>query len=195
MSQYIPDELALVRATVHEADKLVELLSDEAEDHSQTLARILSILEQQEAGVDLLIELRAKLEANGAYYAERAKAYKKYASSMANALAFTNDSILKLHEAGEIPNRLEGSAESLCIQTNPIRIECLVDTTNVEQMDYLVKEYPHIFKMAVNVTYSYDSAYVKANQNRPEVRKYFTFPQSKHIRVRRSTNPMALPKG
>jgi len=195
MSQYIPNELALVRATVHEADKLVELLSDEAEDNSQTLARILSILEQQEAGVDLLIELRAKLEANGAYYAERAKAYKKYASSMANALVFTNDSILKLHECGEIPNRLEGSAESLCIQVNPVKVECLMDTTNIEQMEFLTKEYPLIFKKVVSVTYSYDSDYVKANQNKLEVQNYFNFPQGKHIRVKRSTNPKALPKG
>ena len=189
MSQYIPDELALVRATVHEADKLVELLSDEAEDNSQTLARILSILEQQEAGVDLLIELRAKLEANGAYYAERSKVYEKYAASMASALIFTNDSILKLHEAGEIPSRLEGSAESLCIQVNPVKVKCLVDTTNAEQMEFLVKEHPHIFKKVVSVKYCYDSNYVKANQDKPEVHKYFNFTQGKHIRVKRSTNP------
>lgn len=193
--QYIPNELALVRATAHQADELVDLLGDENADQSHLLEQIQAVLKANEAGVDLLIELRNKLEANGNFYAERAKAYRAYASSMADALVFVNNSIINLHDCGKVPNRLEGSAEALCIQNNPVKVECLVDTTNTEQMEYLCIEYPHIFKKAVMVSYSYDSAYVKANQDKPEVHKYFNFTQGKHVRVRRSTTPKPLPKG
>ena len=193
--QHIPNELALVRSTIHQADELVELLGDENTDQSQLLDQIHSILEQQQAGVDLLIELRNKLEANGEFYNERAKAYRTYAAQMARALSFVNESIINLHEAGEISNRLEGSAESLCIQNNPIKVECLVDTNDTEQMEYLCIEYPHIFTKETTVTYSFNRDYVKSNQDKPEVHKYFNFTQGKHIRVRRSQNPKTLLRG
>lgn len=193
MTQYIPNELALVRSTIHQADELVEMLGDENTDNSQLLSQLQSILETQEAGVDLLIELRRKLESNAEFYRERAKAIKEYAQSMERAKSFVDESIIALSD--ELGNRLEGSAEAICIQNNPIKVECLVDTTDAEQMEYLCIEYPHIFKKKVVVEYSYDSAYVKANQDKSEVHKYFNFTQGKHIRVRRSTKPKSLPKG
>ena len=192
--QYVPNELALVRSTIHQADELVELLGDEDTDQSQLLNQIHSILEQQQAGVDLLIELRNKLEANGEFYNERAKAYRAYAAQMARALSFVNESIINLYEAGEIPNRLEGSAESLCIQNSPIKVECLVDTNDTEQMEYLCVEYPHIFTKEITVTYSFNREYVKSNQDKTEVHKYFNFTQGKHIRVRRAQSPKNLPQ-
>jgi len=194
MPQYI-HELALVRSTIHQADELVELLSDEDTDQSQLLNQIHYILEQNQAGVDLLIELRNKLEANSVFYNERAEAYREFSTQMAGALSFVNESILELYEVGEIPNRLEGSAESLCIQNNPVKAQPLFDISDSEEMERLCAEYPHIFKKKVIVEYSYDSAYVKANQDKPEVHKYFNFTQGKHIRVRRSQNPKSLPKG
>ena len=193
MTQYIPNELALVRATAHQADELVDLLGDENTDQSQLLNQLQSILETQEAGVDLLIELRKRLDSNAEFYKERAKAIKEYAQSMERAKSFVDESIIALSD--ELGTRLEGSAEAICIQNNPIKVECLVDTTDSEQMEYLCIEYPHIFKKQVVVAYSYDSAYVKANQDKPEVFKYFNFTQGKHIRVRRSTTPKSLPKG
>jgi hypothetical protein len=186
MPQYIPNELALVRSTIHQADELVELLSDEDTDQSQLLNQIHSILEQNQAGVDLLIELRNKLEANSVFYNERAKAYREFSTQMAGALSFVNESILELYEV---------SAESLCIQNNPVKAQPLFDISDSEEMERLCAEYPHIFKKKVIVEYSYDSAYVKANQDKPEVHKYFNFTQGKHIRVRRSQNPKSLPKG
>lgn len=194
--QYIPNELALVRSTIHQADELVELLGDESTDQSQLLNQLQSILETQEAGVDLLIELRKRLDSNAEFYKERAKAIKEYAQSMERAKSFVDESIIALSD--ELGNRLEGSAESLCIQNNPVKVECLIEVNNpdeAEEMDFLCKEYPHIFKKKVVVEYSYDSAYVKANQDKPEVHKYFNFTQGKHIRVRRSTAPKSLPKG
>ena len=193
MNKYIPNELALVRATAHQADELVEMLGDENTDHSQLLSQLQSILETQEAGVDLLIELRKRLESNAEFYKERAKAIKEYAQSMERAKSFVDESIIAL--SNELGNRLEGSAEAICIQNNPVKVECLIDITDVEQMEYLCIEYPHIFKKKVVVEYSYDSAYVKANQDKSEVHKYFNFTQGKHIRVRRSTKPKSLPKG
>lgn len=192
MTQYIPNELALVRSTAHQADELVEMLGDEDADQSQLLNQLQSILETQEAGVDLLIELRKRLESNAEFYKERAKAIKEYAQSMERAKSFVDKSIIAL--SNELGNRLEGSVEALCIQNNPVKVECLVDITDAEQMEYLCIEYPHIFKKQVVVEYSYDSAYVKANQDKSEVFKYFDFTQGKHIRVRRSNNPKSLPK-
>lgn len=194
MTQYIPNELALVRSTIHQADELVELLGDEDTDQSQLLDQIHSILEQQQAGVDLLIELRNKLEANGEFYNERAKAYRAYAAQMARALSFVNESIINLHEAGEIPSRLEGSAESLCIQRNPVKVECHVNLEDSDDMEVLCKAFPNIFKATTVTTYSYDSAYVKANPTDIGISDYFTFTQGKHIRVRRSHSPKALPQ-
>ena len=193
MTQYIPNELALVRATAHQADELVDLLGDENTDQSQLLSQLQSILETQEAGVDLLIELRKRLDFNAEFYKERARAIREYSLSMERAKSFVDESVIALSD--ELGNRLEGSAESLCIQSNPVKVECLVDTSDAEQMEYLCIEYPHIFKKKVVVEYSYDSAYVKANQDKPEVFKYFNFTQGKHVRVRRSNNPKSLPKG
>ena len=192
---HIPNELALVRSTIHQADELVDLLGDEGNEDSLTLEQLQSILETQEAGVDLLIELRSKLESNGKFYNDRAKAYRAYAAAMAKAYSHVNESIIKLHEANEIPNRLEGSAKSLCIQNNPTKIECLIDMTNVDDMEYVCKEYPKVFTRVVTVTYSYNKDYVKANQDVSPVNRYFTFTQGKHIRIRRSTTPKPLPKG
>ena len=195
MNQRIPNELALVRSTIHQADELVELLGDENTDQSQLLNQIHSILEQNQAGVDLLIELRNKLEANGEFYNKRAKAYREYATQMARALSFVNESIVNLHEAGEIPNRLEGSAEALCIQNNPVKAQPLFDASDSEEMERLCTEYPHIFKKKVIVEYSYDNAYIKANQDKSEVHEHFNFIQGKHIRVRRSQVPKTLSQG
>lgn len=192
MSKFIPNELALIRTTIYEADQLVEMLGDEESDQSQLLNQIQSILEAQQAGVDLLIELRNKLEVNGEFYNERAKAYRAYASQMARALSFVNESIINLHETGEIPNRLEGSAESLCIQNNPVKVECLVDTDDINLMEHLCLNYPQVFTKDITVTYSFDRDYVKANPDKPVVKEYFTFTQGKHIRVRRSTTPKSL---
>jgi hypothetical protein len=192
MAQYIPSELALVRATAHQADELADLLGDDSSDHSQLLNQLQSILETREAGVDLLIELRRKLESNAEFYKERAKAIKGYAQSMERAKSFVDESIIAL--SNELGNRLEGSAEAICIQDNPVKVECLVDTTDIEQMEYLCVEYPHIFTKEVTVTYSFNKDYVKSNQDKPEVHKYFNFTQGKHIRVRRSQNPKALPQ-
>ena len=192
MTQYIPNELALVRSTAHQADELVEMLGDENTDQSQLLNQLQSILETQEAGVDLLIELRKRLESNAEFYKERAKAIKEYAQSMERAKSFVDESIITLSD--ELGNRLEGSVEAICIQNNPVKAECLIDFEDYD-MDSMCREYPDIFKKEVTVTYSFDSAYVKANQDLPEVRKYFSFTQGKHIRVRRSQAPKSLPKG
>jgi len=193
MNQYIPNELALVRSTIHQADELVELLGDENTDQSQLLNQLQSILETQEAGVDLLIELRKRLESNAEFYKERAKAIKEYAQSMERAKSFVDESIIAL--SNELGNRLEGSAEAICIQNNPVKVECLVDTNDIDQMEYLCIEYPHIFTKEITVTYSFNKDYVKANQDKPEVHKYFNFTQGKHIRVRRSQNPKTLSQG
>lgn len=193
MTQYIPNELALVRATAHQADELVEMLGDEEVDNSQLLNQLQSILETQEAGVDLLIELRKRLDSNAEFYKERSKAIRKYAESMDRAKTFVDESIIALSD--ELGNRLEGSAEAICIQSNPVKVEFLGDMGNPVQMEYLCQEYPHIFSKTVTVTYSYNNAYIKANQDKPEVHKYFTFTQDKHIRVRRSNQPKSLPKG
>ena len=192
MTQYIPNELALVRSTAHQADELVEMLGDEDTDQSQLLNQLQSILVTQEAGVDLLIELRKRLESNAEFYRERAKAIKEYAQSMERAKSFVDESIIALSD--ELGNRLEGSVEAICIQNNPVKAECLIDFEDYD-MDSMCREYPDIFKKEVTVTYSFDSAYVKANQDLPEVRKYFSFTQGKHIRVRRSQTPKTLPKG
>ena len=193
MPQYVPNELALVRSTIHQADELVEMLGDENADNSQLLNQLQSILETQEAGVDLLIELRRRLESNAEFYKERAKAIKEYAQSMERAKSFVDESIIALSD--ELGNRLEGSAESLCIQNSPTKVECLVDITDAERMEYLCFEHPFIFKKREYIEYSFDIAYVKANQSKPEVHKYFSFTQGQHIRVRRSTTPKSLPKG
>lgn len=193
MTQYIPNELALVRSTIHQADELVEMLGNENTDNSQLLSQLQSILETQEAGVDLLIELRRKLESNAEFYRERAKAIKEYAQSMERAKSFVDESIIALSD--ELGNRLEGSAEAICIQNNPVKVECLVDLEDIEQMEYLCLEYPHIFSKEVTVAYSFNKDYVKSNQDKSEVHKYFNFTQGKHIRVRRSQTPKSLPKG
>lgn len=192
MNQHIPTELALVRATAHQADELVELLGDEDTDQSQLLNQIHSILEQNQAGVDLLIELRKRLDSNAEFYKERAKAIKEYAQSMERAKSFVDESIIALSD--ELGNRLEGSAEALCIQNNPVKAECLVDFNDTALMDFLCTEYPEMFKKQVTVTYSYDSVYVKANQDKGHVSDYFNFTQGKHIRVRRSKDPKPLPQ-
>lgn len=191
MNQHIPNELALVRSTIHQADELVELLGDEDTDQSQLLNQIHSILEQNQAGVDLLIELRKRLDSNAEFYKERAKAIKEYAQSMERAKSFVDESIIALSD--ELGNRLEGSAEAICVQNNPVKVECLIDFEDYD-MDSMCREYPNIFKKKVTVIYSYDSAYVKANQDLPEIHKYFNFTQGKHIRVRRSKYPKPLPQ-
>jgi hypothetical protein len=192
MPQYIPNELALVRATAHQADVLVDLLGDEDVDHSQLLNQLQSILETQEAGVDLLIELRKRLDSNAEFYKERAKAIKEYAQSMDRAKSFVDESIIALSD--ELGNRLEGSAESICVQNNPVKPEFLYELTDEVLMEELCLEFPAIFKKKVEVSYIYDRAYVLANQDKPEVHKYFNFTKGKHIRVRRSTTPKSLPK-
>jgi hypothetical protein len=195
MTQYIPNELALVRATAHQADELVEMLGNENTDNSQLLSQLQSILETQEAGVDLLIELRRKLESNAEFYRERAKAIKEYAQSMERAKSFVDESIIALSD--ELGNRLEGSVEAICIQNNPIKVECCIDLEDSELMEKLCKEHPQVFTKTVTTTYSYNSAYVKANFDdaHQALERYFDVTQGKHIRVRRSTKPKSLPKG
>ncbi len=192
MNNYVPNELALVRSTIQQADSLVELLSEEENDQSQLLDQIQSILREHEAGVDLLIELRKKLEANAELYKERAKAIRKYAETMERAKDFVDTSIIAM--SNELGNRLEGSVEALCIENNPVKVECLVDLTDAALMEELCAEYPFLFVKEVSVTYSYNKGYAKSNQDKDEVHQYFDFSQGKHIRVRRSTNPKSLPK-
>tara|TARA_R110002126_G_scaffold155255_1_gene302285 strand:- start:2054 stop:2623 length:570 start_codon:yes stop_codon:yes gene_type:complete len=188
--QYIPNELALVRATAHQADELVDLLGDENSDQSQLLNQLQSILETQEAGVDLLIELRRRLVSNSEFYKERAKAIKEYAQSMDRAKDFVDESIISL--SNELGNRLEGSAEALCIQNNPAKVEYIGDNTD-EDLILLHQQCPELVNR--EYVYSINKQFAKDNPNHPVVKQWFTFTQGKHIRVRRSTTPKSLPKG
>ena len=186
---YIPNELALVRSTIKQADELVELLDDEASDQSQLLEQIQSILQTQEYGVDLLIELRKKLEFNSEAYKERAKAIRKYADSMDRAKDFVDNSIIALSD--ELGNRLEGSAEALCIQNNPVKVE-YIGGNDTESLSHLAHRCPDLVN--TEVVYSINKQFAKDNPEHPVVKQWFTFTQGKHIRVRRSTKPKSLPK-
>lgn len=190
MSKYIPNELALVRSTIHQADELVELLGDEDADTSQLLNQLHSILETQEAGVDLLIELRKRLESNAEFYKERAKAIKEYAQSMERAKTFVDESIIALSD--ELGNRLEGSVEAICIQNNPVKMEYIGDNDDEFLID-LHYQCPEL----VNREYVYliNKQFAKDNPDHPVVKKWFNFTQGKHIRVRRSSQPKGLLKG
>lgn len=190
MTQYIPNELALVRATAHQADELAELLGDENNDHSQLLNQLQSILETQEAGVDLLIELRKRLESNAEFYKERAKAIKEYAQSMERAKSFVDESIIALSD--ELGNRLEGSVEAICIQNNPVKVEYIGNNDE----DFLLSLYSTCPELVNReVIYTINKQFAKDNPEHPVVKQWFTFTQGKHIRVRRSQTPKSLPKG
>ena len=187
---YIPNELALVRATAAQADELVEMLGDENTDQSQLLNQLQSILETQEAGVDLLIELRKRLESNAEFYKERAKAIKEYAQSMERAKSFVDESIIALSD--ELGNRLEGSVEAICIQNNPVKVEYIGDN-DTEFLSHLAHRCPDLVN--TEIVYSINKQFAKDNPEHPVVKEWFTFTQGKHIRIRRSQAPKSLPKG
>ena len=192
MNQHIPNELALVRATAHQADELVELLGDEDTDQSQLLDQLHSILEQNQAGVDLLIELRKRLDSNAEFYKERAKAIKEYAQSMERAKSFVDESIIALSD--ELGNRLEGSAEAICVQNNPVKVEFNGDENDQELLKALHYQHPEIVDLEIKTIYTVNKKFAKDNPELPFVKGWFTFTQGKHIRVRRSQNPKSLPQ-
>ena len=48
--------------------------------------------------------------------------------------------------------------------------------------------------VSTEVVYRINKQFAKDNPEHPVVKKWFTFTQGKHIRVRRSTKPKTLPK-